>query len=70
MTIFNDICGHFEDYIKAKIEGLDDWKIPVIINVTGSPLIVQPNQVGVRYIGDHPSLNVGTVMRKHQPITR
>ena len=33
-------------------------KFPVTLNVSGSPLIVTPNQVGVDYKSDYPLLNL------------
>lgn len=52
------------------IEGLDPKIFPTIINITGSPLILSPNQVGISYKGDNPSINIGSVMQNFGPIIK
>jgi len=58
VTIYNDSCGKFEDYLVSEVQGLPKVKFPVTLNVSGSPLIVTPNQVGVDYKSDYPLLNL------------
>jgi hypothetical protein len=43
ITLYNDICGNFEDKLQVAIEGLPIKQIPVKIKVTGSPIMLAPN---------------------------
>ena len=67
VTVFNDICGTYEDFLTIDIKELTPFKVPVIINVQGSPIIVTPNQVGVSFKGEYPEVNVGNVLRNQGP---
>ena len=67
VTVFNDICGMYEDTLKIEIQGLDPFTFPVHINVQGSPIIVTPNQVGVSFKAEYPEVNVGNVLRNQGP---
>jgi len=58
VTIYNDSCGRFEDYLVSEVQGLPKVRFPVTLNVSGSPLIVTPNQVGVDYKNDYPLLSL------------
>lgn len=42
----------------SEVKGLPPVKFPVKLNISGSPLVVTPNQVGVDYKGDYPALNL------------
>lgn len=66
-TVFNDICGIYEDSLTIDIKGLTSFKFPVLINVKGSPIICTPNQVGVSFKGEYPEVNVGNVLRNQGP---
>lgn len=70
VTIFNDICGMYEDTLIIDIKGLEPFKFPVLINVKGSPIIVTPNQVGVSFKGEYPEVNVGNVLRNQGPTVK
>lgn len=70
VTVFNDICGMYEDNLVIDIKGLDPIKIPVLINVNGSPIIVTPNQVGVSFKGEYPEVNIGNVLRNQGPVQK
>ena len=67
VTVFNDICGVYEDTLNINIDGLAPYKFPVLINVKGSPIIVTPNQVGVSFKGEYPEVNIGNVLRNQGP---
>jgi len=43
VTIYNNVCGKFDDVIIAKIKGLADVEFPVSISITGSPVVIPPN---------------------------
>ena len=40
------------------------------LNVTGSPLVVTPNQVGVDFKSDYPSFTVGSLMHSFPAISK
>lgn len=43
VTIFNNVCGKFDDLINAKIKGLPDMEFPCRISISGSPVVIPPN---------------------------
>ena len=51
VTLYNDICGEFNDHLLVNIESLPLKKIPVRVKVTGSPIALAPNQVGINMRG-------------------
>jgi len=61
VTLYNDVCGRFEDVMVSKVKGLAPHRIPVKARVKGSPLILAPNQLGINYNLDPPVLSLGTV---------
>ena len=63
VTLYNDICGEFHDYLLVNIESLPLHKIPVQVKVTGSPIALAPNQVGINMRGEFPLINMGTVIK-------
>jgi hypothetical protein len=62
VTIFNNVCGKFDDKITAKINGLPPIEFPVRIAITGSPVVIPPNQVGLNYNGPHPTMLMPTTV--------
>lgn len=52
------------------IESLPLHKIPVKIKVTGSPIMLAPNQVGINLSEEYPTINMGTVVRGTGPIVK
>lgn len=62
MTIYNNVCGKFDDNICSKVKGLPDILFPVRINITGSPVIIPPNQVGLNYNSIPPTLPMPTIV--------
>ncbi|OMJ84270.1 hypothetical protein SteCoe_14614 [Stentor coeruleus] len=61
VTMYNDICGRFEDILVSCVKGLKPYKIPVRCKVKGSPLNIVPNQLGINYKSDPIILSLGTV---------
>jgi hypothetical protein len=49
VTIYNNVCGKFDDIIRSKVKGLADVEFPVSISISGSPIRVPANQVGLNY---------------------
>ncbi len=43
VTIFNNVCGKFDDLIKANINGLPPVEFPVRISISGSPVVIPAN---------------------------
>lgn len=70
LTVYNDICGKFQDDLKIEINGLPPKKFPISIQVTGSPIVVTPNQVGVSFKNDCPKINIGTIVKGYGPVVR
>lgn len=49
VTVYNNACGSFTDTFVSEIKGLKPFEFNVDINITGSPLVVPENQVGLNY---------------------
>ena len=43
VTLYNNVCGKFDDNIISKVKGLPNFNFPVRINITGSPVVIPPN---------------------------
>jgi hypothetical protein len=70
VTIFNNVCGKFDDVISAQIKGLPQVEFPCRIAITGSPVIVPPNQVGLNYNTMHPTMNMPTAVTNTAAISK
>ena len=44
--------------LHSEINGLLPVKFPIEMKISGSPLVVTPNQVGVNYKAEYPTLNL------------
>jgi len=62
VTIYNNVCGKFDDNICAKVKGLPDISFPVRINISGSPVVIPLNQVGLNYNTVPPTLPMPTIV--------
>ena len=62
VTIYNNICGKFDDQIFCNVKGLPPIKVPVRINISGSPVIIPANQVGLNYNTVPPTLPMPTIV--------
>jgi len=62
VTIYNNVCGKFDDVINANVKGLPQKNFPVRIAISGSPMIIPPNQVGLNYNTIPVSLPMPTVV--------
>jgi len=62
LTIYNNICGKFDDNIFANVRGLPPVQFPVRINISGSPCIIPNNQVGLNYNTVPPTLPMPTIV--------
>jgi hypothetical protein len=70
VTIYNNVCGKFDDVIVSKVKGLPDMEFPVSISISGSPVVIPPNQVGLNYNTFYPTLPIPTVVAKTKPVTK
>ena len=70
VTIYNNVCGKFDDNITATVEGLPPVTFPVRINISGSPVIIPPNQVGLNYNTVPPSLAMPTIVANSNQISK
>lgn len=61
VTLYNDVCGRFEDVVVSSVSGLKDHKIPLKVRVKGSPLVITPHQLGIDYKSDPFELNLGAI---------
>ena len=64
VTIYNNVCGKFDDKIISRVKGLGDVEFPLSINITGSPVRIPPNQVGLNYNTIPPTLPMPNVVCK------
>lgn len=62
VTIYNNVCGKFDDNIVSKVRGLPDITFPVRINISGSPVIIPANQVGLNYNSIPPTLPMPSIV--------
>lgn len=62
VTIYNNVCGKFDDRIVSEIKGLHPVEFPISIGITGSPIVVPPNQVGLNYKTNPPTLPMPTIV--------
>jgi len=70
VTIYNNVCGKFDDVIISQVKGLGDIEFPVSISITGSPVRIPPNQVGINYNTIPPTLPIPTVVAKTKAVTK
>lgn len=70
VTLYNNVCGKFDDTIVANVDGLPSAKFPVRVNISGSPVVIPPNQVGLNYNTLIPSLPMPTIVAKSQSICK
>ena len=56
VTIYNNVCGKFDDKIISAVKGLAPFEFPISIGISGSPIIIPVNQVGLNYKTLPPSL--------------
>ena len=62
VTIYNNVCGKFDDNIVSNVKGLPKVSFPVRINISGSPVVVPNNQAGLNYNTVPPTLPMPTIV--------
>lgn len=70
VTIYNNVCGKFDDKIISEIKGLPPVEFPVSISISGSPIVVPLNQVGLNYKTYPPTVPMPTVVTNAPPISK
>jgi len=70
VTIYNNVCGKFDDRIISKVKGLPDVEFPVAISITGSPVLIPLNQVGLNYNTIPATLPIPTVVCRSKPVSK
>jgi len=70
VTVYNNVCGKFDDRIVSRVKGLPDVEFPVSISISGSPIRVPPNQVGLNYNTIPPTLPIPTIVAKSKPVSK
>ena len=70
MTLYNNVVGKFDDRIVANVEGLPAVQFPIRINISGSPIMIPNNQVGLNYNTIPPTLPIPTVVANSTSMTK
>lgn len=70
VTIYNNVCGKFDDVIVSRVKGLPEVQFPVAITISGSPVRIPPNQVGINYNTIPPTLPMPTVVAKTKQVVK
>lgn len=70
VTVYNNVCGKFDDMILSNVKGLPGMEFPLAISITGSPVRIPPNQVGINYNTEPPTLPMPTVVSKTKKVTK
>ena len=70
VTVYNNACGKFEDTLVSHIKGLSEFKFPIHVSISGSPLIIPENQVGLNYVTSPPTMAFPTVVDNSPEISR
>lgn len=70
VTIYNNQCGKFDDRVTASIQGLPPVQFPVRIAISGSPVVIPPNQVGLNYNTMHPTMLIPTAVVNTSAFTK
>ncbi len=70
VTIYNNVCGKFDDKIISEVRGLPPVEFPVSISISGSPVVIPMNQVGLNYKTLPPTVPMPTIVANSAPITK
>lgn len=70
VTIYNNVCGKFDDKIISQVKGLGVVEFPVSIAISGSPIRIPPNQVGLNYNTVPPTLPIPTCVCKSKAVVK
>lgn len=68
VTIYNNVCGKFDDKIISEVKGLPPIEFPISIAISGSPVVIPANQVGLNYKTIPPTVPMPTIVTNSAPI--
>lgn len=70
VTIYNNVCGKFDDKILSNVKGLPEFEFPISIGISGSPIVIPVNQVGLNYKTTPPTLPMPCLVTNSQSIQK
>lgn len=70
VTIYNNVCGKFDDCIISKVKGLANIEFPIAVAISGSPVRIPPQQVGINYNTEPATLPIPTVVANTKKISK
>jgi len=70
VSVYNNVCGKYEDHLISEVKGLPAFNIPVSIGIKGSPIIIPTNQVGVYFNEDPPALVMKPTVKNGGKVTK
>ena len=70
VTMFNDTSGKFKDNLLIAIKDHEVKKIPINMQIKGTPVSLSRNQLGINFNTETPSLNTGVFFTKNGKSTR
>eukprot|EP01022_Parablepharisma_sp_SALTPOND_P019030 TRINITY_DN319_c0_g1_i1.p1 TRINITY_DN319_c0_g1~~TRINITY_DN319_c0_g1_i1.p1 ORF type:complete len:594 (-),score=60.83 TRINITY_DN319_c0_g1_i1:131-1912(-) len=70
VTVYNNVCGKYEDQLVSEVKGLPAFHIPLSIGIKGSPIIIPSNQVGVYFNEDPPALVMKPTVQNGGQVTK
>ena len=70
VTLYNNVCGKFDDRIIANVNGLPLIDFALRIAISGSPIVIPNNQVGLSYSTQNPTMTMPTIVANTQPNSR
>lgn len=62
VTMFNDTSGRFKDFLVIDIKDHEKKKIPIDIQIKGTPVLLSRNQLGINFNEEIPVMNLGSVL--------
>ena len=70
VTMFNDTSGKFKDELLISIKDHEVKKIPINMQIKGTPVSLSRNQLGINFNTETPSLNTGMFLANNGKFTR
>lgn len=64
------MCGKFDDKFLSTVKGLPDFEFPISIGISGSPIVIPVNQVGLNYKTTPPTLPMPCMVVNSQSISK
>eukprot|EP00727_Mastigamoeba_balamuthi_P008172 m51a1_g3976 hypothetical protein (1231) ;mRNA; f:432122-436419 len=61
VSCYADLCGCFTDFLVIEADGLQKVMLPLQVNVSGTPLTLQPNTLGMDVTQSPPNVSWGAL---------